>query len=197
MKAGRHRSFDKDTALEQAMHVFWANGYAGTSLSDLTEAMGINKPSLYSAFGNKEQLYKSALSKYVKIHGSIHATHLHAVDKCLKKRIQNYLTSIAAMITDATLPNGCLICLSTSEVGSSCIPTDALQSILQINTVTRASLTEFFKNEISAGKLASESSAEVIADYLISLQFGLAVMAKNGAKFTELQQVIKFSIQSF
>ena len=56
MKAGRHRVFDKDIALEQAMEVFWTNGFPGTSLSDLTTAMGINKPSLYSAFGNKEEL---------------------------------------------------------------------------------------------------------------------------------------------
>src|SRR6478752_4883995 len=62
---GRPRSFDPDAALERAMHVFWAKGYEGASLSDLTRAMRINRPSLYAAFGNKEQLFGKVLDRYV------------------------------------------------------------------------------------------------------------------------------------
>ena len=58
---GRPRAFDSEKALEKALEVFWRKGYDGTSLADLTEAMGINKPSLYSAFGNKEQLFIKAI----------------------------------------------------------------------------------------------------------------------------------------
>jgi len=61
---GRPRAFDMDQALDQALHVFWEKGYAGTSITDLTEAMGINPPSLYAAFGNKEKLFKKALDRY-------------------------------------------------------------------------------------------------------------------------------------
>src|SRR5246127_5225258 len=61
---GRPRAFDPDVALERAMHVFWAKGYEGASLSDLTRAMRINRPSLYAAFGNKEQLFRKALGRY-------------------------------------------------------------------------------------------------------------------------------------
>ena len=61
---GRPRAFDMDQALDQALHVFWEKGYAGTSIADLTEAMGINPPSLYAAFGNKEKLFKKALDRY-------------------------------------------------------------------------------------------------------------------------------------
>jgi AcrR family transcriptional regulator len=64
MTAGRRRSFDEAQALETAMRVFWRRGYQGTSLSDLTAALGINKPSLYAAFGNKEQLFARALAHY-------------------------------------------------------------------------------------------------------------------------------------
>ena len=62
---GRPRAFDPDAALERAMHVFWAKGYEGASLSDLTRAMRINRPSLYAAFGNKEQLFRKVLDRYV------------------------------------------------------------------------------------------------------------------------------------
>ncbi|WP_415906588.1 TetR/AcrR family transcriptional regulator [Neptuniibacter sp. QD72_48] len=197
MKAGRHRNFYKDIALDQAMEVFWRNGYPGTSLSDLTTAMGINKPSLYSAFGNKEQLYKSALDNYVQKHGVIHAEHLIAVDKCLSDRIQCYLTSIAEMVTDPNLPGGCFVCVSTCELGSSCIPTDASQTIFKINEVTKHSLTEFFNKEMSEGNLTSERSPAMLANYILSLQFGLSVMARNGASLTELKEIIKVSTDQF
>jgi len=61
---GRPRSFDLDRALDHALHVFWCKGYEGASLSELTKAMGINRPSLYAAFGDKEALFRKALDRY-------------------------------------------------------------------------------------------------------------------------------------
>src|SRR3954463_161578 len=65
MAMGRPREFDVDKALDLALHVFWRKGYEGASINDLTETMGITKPSLYSAFGNKEELFRKALDRYV------------------------------------------------------------------------------------------------------------------------------------
>ena len=65
IQRGRPRAFDPVVALERAMHVFWAKGYEGASLSDLTRAMRINRPSLYAAFGNKEQLFRKVLDRYM------------------------------------------------------------------------------------------------------------------------------------
>ena len=64
MPSGRTRQFDVDEALDRALEVFWARGYEGATLPELTRAMGINRPSLYAAFGNKEQLFRKALGRY-------------------------------------------------------------------------------------------------------------------------------------
>src|SRR5437763_13880440 len=62
---GRQRAFDTDRALDRALEVFWRKGYEGASLADLTKAMGINRPSLYAAFGSKEELFRKALDRYL------------------------------------------------------------------------------------------------------------------------------------
>ncbi len=197
MKAGRHRTFDESIVLDKAMEVFWTNGYPGTTLSDLTHAMGINKPSLYSAFGNKEELYKKVLDRYVQKYGIIHAQYLKAPDKSLNQRIRCYLTSIAEMVTASNLPGGCFVCLGTCEISGNCLPGEAIQAISEINEITFSSLVAFFEIEKQKGNLTSDQSPEKMANYIMVLQFGLAVMARNRSKIEVLFDVIKVSISIF
>jgi AcrR family transcriptional regulator len=197
MTAGRNRSFDKDSALEQAMLVFWTNGYPGTSLSDLTNAMGINKSSLYSTFSNKEELFIQAVDLYSNKHGLVHTNELFKTEKKLPERIRNYLLSIAQMITKFDLPTGCLICNSTSEIAGDCLPDNATKIISAMNQQTVISLTTFFKKEQHEGNLNEKCSAKTSANYLLTLQFGLAISARNGSDMEELIEVIDFAIGKF
>jgi AcrR family transcriptional regulator len=197
MTAGRNRSFDKNDALEQAMLVFWTNGYPGTSLSDLTNAMEINKSSLYSAFGNKENLFNQAVDLYSIKHGLVHTNELLKMEIKLSERIRNFLFSIARMITNTNLPTGCLICNSTSEIAGSCLPDNAVKNISAINQQTIISLTDFFDKEQQKGNLSRKFSPNTSANYLLTLQFGLAISARNGSDIEELEQVINFSIGQF
>jgi AcrR family transcriptional regulator len=197
MTAGRNRSFDKDSALEQAMLVFWTNGYPGTSLSDLTNAMGINKSSLYSTFGNKEKLFIQAVDLYSNKYGLVHANELFKTEKKLPERIRNYLLSIAQMITRFDLPTGCLICNSTSEIAGDCLPDNATTNISAMNQQTVISLTTFFEKEQNEGNLNKKCLAKTLANYLLTLQFGLAISARNGSDMEELEEVINFSIVQF
>src|ERR1700682_5422195 len=77
-RLGRPRSFDIDGALDRALRVFWRKGYEGASLSDLTRAVGVNRPSLYAAFGDKEALFRKALDRY--LNGPA-AYHRHALQE--------------------------------------------------------------------------------------------------------------------
>jgi AcrR family transcriptional regulator len=194
MAAGRLREFDKQVALDAAMEVFWSKGYNGSSLSDLTNAMGINKPSLYAAFGNKEALFISALNQYVIKYGSPHMDELNAPNKSLSSRLTAYLKSIARMVSDPLLPGGCFVAATTNEAGGDCLPAGVSQAVAKLNQITRKTLIDFFRHEASAGNLDSTGSPDVLADYLLTLQYGLAVMARNRAKRKVLCDVIEFAV---
>jgi AcrR family transcriptional regulator len=197
MAAGRHRSFEKNNALEKAMLVFWKNGYPGTSLTDLTKVMGINKSSLYATFGNKEELFNQSIEFYLNKHGVVHSAELFKTGLNLRERIKNFLLSIAKMLTNPDLPKGCLICHSTSEIAGSGLPENSATNINAINQQTILTLTEFFKNEQQGGNLIDGASANTLANYLLTLQFGLAVSARNGSNMEELEEIINFSIGQF
>jgi len=190
MTAGRQREFDKRVALEAAMHCFWRNGYSGTSLADLTGAMGINKPSLYAAFGNKESLFRQSLAHYSETCGGPHATELEAYDKALKDRVRSFLESVALMLCDEHLPGGCLIAEATNEAGSDCLPDASADFIKQLNQATRTQLSALLKPDENAGQLPMGHTAESIALYLLTVQFGLSGLARTGGKLNELLGVI-------
>jgi len=197
MAAGRHRSFEKEHALEQAMLVFWQKGYPGTSLTDLTTAMGINKSSLYAAFGNKETLFNQTLSLYLVQHGLYHSDHLLPKSKSLQDRVKSYLLSIAKMLTDANSPKGCFICLSTSEMAGSCLPEQTVIEIKSINQKTLAFLHDFLEKEKQLGNLNGAIDTKAMAHYLLTLQFGLAVAARNGSDFALLARTVEISTAVF
>src|SRR5258708_12946004 len=113
---GRPRAFDPDAALERAMHVFWAKGYEGASLSDLTQAMRINRPSLYAAFGNKEQLFRKVLDRYV--NGPLAYFGKALAAPKARGVIEQIFVGAARMAGDPRLPSGCLMVQGALAVGS-------------------------------------------------------------------------------
>ena len=104
---GRPRAFDLDEALDKAMKVFWQKGYEGSSLSDLTEAMGINRPSLYAAYGNKEELFRKALDRY----GEGPASYLKKAleEPTARQVIEKLLEAGIDLLSDPSTPHGCLV----------------------------------------------------------------------------------------
>jgi len=113
---GRPRAFDPDTALERAMHVFWAKGYEGASLSDLTRAMRINRPSLYAAFGNKEELFRKVLDRYADGPLAYFGKALAAPKA--RDVIEQIFFGAAKMAGDPRFPSGCLMVQGALAVGN-------------------------------------------------------------------------------
>ena len=103
---GRPRSFDAGDALERAQRVFWRKGYLGTSMSDLTEATGVNRPSLYAAFGNKEALFRKVMDRYGEGPFAHFAEALAAPTG--REVAERLLRGGAALATDPRTPPGCL-----------------------------------------------------------------------------------------
>src|SRR5580692_1486187 len=103
---GRPRAFNTEKALDSAMQVFWRKGYLGTSLSDLTDAMGIERPSLYAAFGNKKSLFRKALERYFK--GPSAYLHDALQEPTARAVVERLFQAIVDLLTDPQTPTTCL-----------------------------------------------------------------------------------------
>ncbi|MEW8436634.1 MAG: TetR/AcrR family transcriptional regulator [Candidatus Thiodiazotropha taylori] len=197
MSVGRKRSFDKSEALDKAMRLFWENGYSGTSVSDLTQQLGINKPSLYAAFGNKEKLFQSALERYMACYAAPLLEQLTKTDEePLAQRIRHYMSNIIELVSDKTSPKGCLFVKSSCEAGGTGVPEEVTQALQSMGLDTRQVLTSLFEQEQSRGRLPDTAEPNVMADYLMSVLYGISVLARQGRSKDELKTAAEFAVNS-
>jgi AcrR family transcriptional regulator len=192
VQKGRPREFNKEQVLDKALHVFWERGYEGTSLSDLTEAMGINRPSLYAAFGNKEELFRLALDRYAdKGPGAAHRKAL--AEPTAKAVVERLLKSTADCLTDPANPPGCLAVQGALSCG------DAAESIKKELCQRRArveqELRQRFERAKAEGDLGRESEPESLARYITTVIQGMAVQAAGGASRADLHAVADMALR--
>lgn len=191
MAAGRPRSFCKNEALDRALEVFWRKGFEGASICDLTEAMGINPPSLYAAFGNKEQLFRQALDRY----GDVLAERrreLLAVPSA-REAVAGILYGVARTLTDPESPAGCLYVQGIAGAGehASCIRD-------MLNAKRADSEREIRERLIRAraeGELPEEADPAALARYVATITQGMAVQAAGGASREELERVAALAMR--
>lgn len=198
MKAGRKRTFDKQEALDKATRVFWENGYSGTSIADLTAALGINKPSLYAAFGNKEQLFATAMKYYMDQYSGPNFQWLtDSPDAPLAERLKAFLFGVIDTVADFDSPRGCLFVRSSCESGSAAIPSETTSSLQDMGLESEMALTNLLEAERLRGQLPEDAQVENIASYLLSVMYGLAVLARRGKTKEELQAVADMAVHTF
>ncbi len=196
MAGGRQREFNKHEALDKAMKVFWSKGYVGASLTDLTKSMGINKPSMYATFGNKEQLFIQAMENYIENYASHHTQYLYQQNKTVKQKLRDYLISVLTAQCGEDTPKGCFVSLCVSEVASEDWPAEARVTVNEVKYLAETVLTAFFTQE-QKNESNMIIETQQMAQYIVTVMHGLAVMARSGKPQEQLEQVIELSLSSF
>lgn len=184
-RRGRPRAFDRGAALSAAMHLFWQKGYCATSISDLTEAMGIGSPSLYAAFGSKEALYAEALGHYRETHEAIVWSRFFEANTATEA-VEAFLHDSAAGLSRT--PNGCMVTLSA--VGSE--GQTALGALVAAaRNVTLERLIARFEQGVADGEIADTVDIHSLARFVQTVQNGMSLLARDGTSAAELASVAK------
>ncbi|WP_025035660.1 TetR/AcrR family transcriptional regulator [Bradyrhizobium sp. DOA9] len=192
MGMGRPREFDAETALDQAMEVFWRHGYEGATIAQLTEAMGINPPSLYACFGNKEGLLKAALDRYTKLR-NIWMDEVVAAPTA-RAVAERMLMGIADKQTDPANPPGCLLVQGgiACGTGSENVPFELAARRAQ----NEDQLRDRFVRAKAEGDLKESADPAALARYVSAVSVGMGVMASSGANREALRQVADVAVQA-
>lgn len=186
-KRGRPRAFDREEALRQAMALFWAKGYENTSMAELTAATGLKPPSLYAAFGSKEDLFKAAIELYKRTTGSGIWEHLDNAPTA-REAIKRLLTASAEAFTRDGVPHGCMIVLAAPQCESP-HPT-VLQELQQLRAGNASAIQERLQRAIAEGEISDQTDCASVACYYATLQHGLSIQARDGASRKQLLTVV-------
>ncbi|MCK1300338.1 TetR/AcrR family transcriptional regulator [Bradyrhizobium sp. 24] len=192
MGMGRPREFDAETALDQAMEVFWRHGYEGATIAQLTEAMGINPPSLYACFGNKEGLLKAALDRYTKLR-NVWMDEVVAAPTA-RDVAERMLIGIADKQTDPANPPGCLLVQGgiACGTGSESVPFE----LAARRAENEDQLRDRFIRAKAEGDLKESADPAALARYVSAVSVGMGVMASSGSDREALQQVASVAVQA-
>ncbi len=183
---GRPRGFDRDAALEQAMDVFWARGYAGASIAELTEAMGINPPSLYAAFGSKEELFKEAVRLYAETDDACTLSMLEG-DLTTRQSITAMLLASARSCVKPGKPSGCFMTLGAANGGPE---TDAAQHFLCDQRRDMAGrIRARLARGVTDGELPDGLDLDRITAFFATVIKGMSIEARDGADIATLTAV--------
>ena len=191
---GRPRSFDRTAALRRAMEVFWAKGYDGASLSDLTAAMGINSPSLYAAFGSKEALFREAVDLY----GEIEGTEIWAAlpeTPTAREAIDRFLRATADAFTRPGKPAGCLIVLGALHPSDT--NADVCRTLRDHRAQNVAALRARLERAVAEGELPAETDCLAIATFYATVQQGMSIQARDGASRDTLLTVARCAMAAW
>lgn len=192
-RRGRPPAFDFDTALEAAMRLFRAHGYEGTSMTELTTAMGMNKASIYAAFGSKEDLFRKALERYRS--GPAAFVTAALAEPTARKVVQRLLVAAAESLTEKDQAGGCMIVQGALTCG-----TDAQRIQAELAEHRRAfeqALVRRFERAKREKDLPDTVDCEVLGKLVATVHQGMSVQASSGASRKGLLNVVHLFLAQF
>jgi AcrR family transcriptional regulator len=190
-KTGRPISFEKDTALEAAMLLFWERGFEGASMADLTQAMGLSPSSIYAAFGDKHALFSLAVRRYVDSRAQYATKALN--EPTLEKVIRALLASTVAFLTTPGHPPTCMTLAGAVGCSADAVPArDLMTEVRRQNEVAiRKRLLEARKS----GELSKDINVDDYTRYLSSILAGLSIQAANGSTKAQLKRTSQMALR--
>ncbi|WP_407316026.1 TetR/AcrR family transcriptional regulator [Pseudomonas sp. nanlin1] len=187
---GRPRTFDRDVAITQAMHVFWQHGYDATSLSQLKASIGggITAPSFYAAFGSKQALFEEVMQRYLQTHGRV-TDALFDTRLPPRQAIELTLRRSAKMQCETDHPKGCLVALGLL---SACSAESAAISapLAQARAINRAGIVACVERAIASGELPPSVVADALATVFDSFMLGISVLARDGVPLEKIDAAV-------
>ncbi|MBU5948189.1 TetR/AcrR family transcriptional regulator [Streptomyces sp. PAM3C] len=190
-KRGRPRGFDRDTALAQATSLFWRHGFEGTSIADLTSAMGISPPSLYAAFGDKRTLFHEVVERYGGTFGAF-------MDKALteesdpRRGFARMLDEAALAYTDPSHPAGCLVITAATNYSQQ--NADVERDLSERRRANVRSFETRLEDARSRGSLGQDTDTRALAVYFAAVVQGMSQQARDGATAQELRHVAELAM---
>src|SRR5215469_4001009 len=191
VKPGRPTGFDTDHALEKAMRLFWERGYEGTSMADLSQAMGVHPSSIYAAFGDKQALFALAAKRYANLRAQYMVRALE--EPTLRGFLLAAFDNTVEFLTEKDHPSCCFTLTGAIACGVDTEPAKVLmrEMRLQNEAAMKARLLKARK----AGEFPKEENVDDYARYLSSLISGLAIQAANGSTRAELKRTADVALR--
>jgi AcrR family transcriptional regulator len=190
---GRPAAFDYDTALESAMRTFWLYGFEGTSMTELTKAMSMNKTSIYAAYGSKEALFQKAVNRYAS--GPVRFVAEALNEKSAFEVVKKLLTTAAVSLTNVENPSGCMIiqgALSCSKES---------RHIHDMLSAYRHSYEKRLVDRLDRAKeemdIPADADTKVLAKLVVTVHQGMSVQASSGATKEELLSIANIVAEKF
>ncbi|MFT0211577.1 TetR/AcrR family transcriptional regulator [Pseudomonas sp. F1_0610] len=193
-KRGRPKRFDEQEALQKAMLLFWQNGYIATSISDLTQALGITAPSLYCSFGDKASLFNRCIDYYL-THEACPILPIMEKAKTAKVAFELLMYDSAKRLVQPDKPMGCMLITATMS-GAHEIP-EVQHNVQEKRKSYKQHLLQRLQLGIEQGDVAANAPIQAITDFYLTVINGLTVQACDGASLEELNHVIFNAIQAW
>jgi AcrR family transcriptional regulator len=191
-KMGRPRGFAENEALDAAMRVFWEKGYEGSTLADLTEAMGINRSSMYAAFGDKEALFRLAIARYAEGPAAYMREALE--QPTVRAVVEALLRGALELLTDPSHPRGCLSVQGALACGSHAEPMK--QAMIEWRKQGESGIQKRLQRARREGGLAKNVDPGDLARYISTVLTGLGVQAANGSTRAEMMRLVDIALRS-